>query len=350
MTAEHEASPPATQTPNALISLSETDPVIAGLQVVDLFRDSAKNYVEACVVIARVFERHDQSSRELATFIDVLIEAKVVSRREGNRGNRSSKLSKLRKIGENQDLLLHPGMSRCVELGYTVAYQACLLYDALPGSPDEKKAALVSQIENAQDLSKEFLVDETARIKAMGDAGSNAGPLPSSPDQSRNTPLLNLSGIDGLLATPSRKDIRILAETYADDATLFRCLPVHERVADDATLVVITKIIDIPTIATRLLPCCGFKRLTHVLLLRQPPSSEVTDFDVVIIANRGEVEPLLLTDWTWLEAKTTLDPISIANRILLNAERRVHMFASAETKDWQSLIGDAAWAEKPSIK
>jgi hypothetical protein len=350
MTAEHEASPPATQTPNALISLSETDPVIAGLQVVDLFYDSAKNYVEACFVIARVADRHHQSSQEFAAFIGVLIEAKVVSRREGNRGAKSSKLSKLRKIGENRDLLLCPGMSRCVELGYTVAYQACLLFDALPGSSDEKKAALASRIESAQDLSKEFLVEETARVKAMGDAGSNAGSLRSSPDESTNTPLLNLSGIDGLLATPSQKDIRVLAENYADDATLFRCLPMHERVADDATLVVITKIIDIPTIATRLLPCCGFKRLSHVLLVRQPPSSEVTDFDVVIIANRGEVEPLLLTDWTWLDAETTLDPISIANRILLNSERRVHMFASAQAEGWQSLIGDAAWIEKPSIK
>ena len=332
------------------VSLGETDPVSEGNRIVELFARSAQEYVAACVLIKNMLKRFPHGTPEFTQFAEVLVSARHLSESEAARGAKSGKLSKLCKIGEYADVLLLPELLRCVEAGYTVAYQACLLHEALPGELDTKTQALIEIVDSAPDLTKEHLVGKTQDAKAINtdidDDQSNA-----EPDEPDILQQIAQQSIDLILATPPRETMRLLSETLSDHSALFRCLKFYELVAKEAVLVVIAKIAGLPTIEAKLFPCCGFKRFAHVLLVRQPTSADIGGADVVIVGIRGSVQPILLTSDSWLSEKDeVLDPVAIAERLFPDAERKLHVFATERSDSWSTLIGDENWSEQLTLK
>jgi hypothetical protein len=114
--------------PGNSVSPGETDPVTEGNRIIELFAKSAQEDIAACVLIRRTLDRFPHGTTEFFELAQVLIAARHLSESEAARGPKSGKLSKLCKIGDYADVLGLPELLRCVEAGYTVAYQACLLY------------------------------------------------------------------------------------------------------------------------------------------------------------------------------------------------------------------------------
>ena len=90
---------------------------------------------------------------------------------------------------------------------------------------------------------------------------------------------------DLILLTPTRRDLQRLGEDYAGE--LPWCLRVDDRLAVKAAVMVIALLADFPTIASRLLPSCGFENISHVFLVREPVDADVTGAQVIVIAERG---------------------------------------------------------------
>ena len=95
---------------------------------------------------------------------------------------------------------------------------------------------------------------------------------------------------DLVLLTPSERDLKHLRADYAGAQTLKNCLPPHAHLEGNAAIVVAAKIPDLPVIADVLLLLAGFKRPTRVLLARRPASPDVSDAEVLIAAERGDIE------------------------------------------------------------
>jgi hypothetical protein len=95
------ALPEQSDNAGVLVSFGETDSIAEGMRAVELFTKSARDYVEACVVILRMVQRYAHGSPELEQFTSVLVASKHLSEKEASRGPKSGKLSKLCKIGEH---------------------------------------------------------------------------------------------------------------------------------------------------------------------------------------------------------------------------------------------------------
>ena len=111
-------------------------------------------------------------------------------------------------------------------------------------------------------------------------------------------------GFDLILLTPTRRDLQRLGEDYAGEVPW--CLRVHEHVCVRAVAIVIASLADFPTIASRLLPSCGFENISHVFLVREPVDADVTSAQVIVIAERG-VGSDHMPDFQWLPAGESLD-------------------------------------------
>jgi hypothetical protein len=142
--------------------------------------------------------------------------------------------------------------------------------------------------------------------------------------------------------------MRLLAETFADQSVLFRFLPFYKQIAEVAAAVMIGTVADLPVIAAKLLPCCGFKRFSHVFLIRRPASADIGTADIVVVASRGEKQPILLVVGSTKQSQ--INPTVIAKRLISDAEQKLHVFAETRSDGWVSLIGDENWAERPAVK
>lgn len=343
------ASPGSSEENTSLVSPSETDPAAEGMRIVELFAKSAQEYVAACVLIRQTLGLFPHGTPEFYQFAEILIAARHLSESEAARGPKSGKLSKLCKIADYANILLLPGLLRCVEAGYTVAYQACLLHACLPGDEGAKTRALIEIVDAAPELTKDYLAQQTEAAKANEVASDDD----RSDENTGNHDVfgsIDRKSIDLILAAPQPDILRVISQTLSDQSALFRCLKFHELVAKEAVVVVIAKVVNLSVIETKLFPCCGFKRFAHVLLVRKPASVDISSADAVVIGVRGKPHPILLTEDSWLDGQSSLDPVALANRLFPDSENRLHVFAQERTEGWTSLIGDENWSERPVLK
>jgi hypothetical protein len=163
-----------------------------------------------------------------------------------------------------------------------------------------------------------------------------AGPSGSTVEIDRNK-------YDLILLTPDFRDVRSLKADLTEGEDLPLCLRVHEQVDDDAVAIVVARLVDFPIIATRLLPHCGFDSASRVILAREPIGRDVTDADIVIIADRGRKPFQLPNDFVWPAKDQSIDAVSIAARLQHDAANRLHLFASSDSEGWNSVIGGKNW-------
>jgi hypothetical protein len=157
---------------------------------------------------------------------------------------------------------------------------------------------------------------------------------------------------DLVVLTPSESDLKLLRADYADPERLKKCLPLHEQLEKEAAaVIIITRLRELPVMA-KVLPFWGFSRPPRILLARGPKSPDVTDAEVLIAAERGDIEFNAPEDWP-----DDADPIEIAQRFYRDASSRpLHLFATPEAakaeanKSRRVIIGDDSWLELPSVR
>jgi hypothetical protein len=336
---DHGLGPAAEERAGYEVSLGETDPTALGAWVVRGLRSSVRAVIDACVVVAETVRRFEGDRDSLDEFLAVLADGNVIPRRQARLGSKSSKLSKLRKIGSYAELLCRDEIIKHLEPGYTVNYHVTLLYEALPGDEQARMKRLVKILEAEGGLSREFLIRQTELAKqARGAQARQAAGL-----WDDGAVFESGRDFDLILLTPNRRDLQRLSEDYTDE--LPWCLRVHERVAEKASAVVVARLADLPTVANRLLPSCGFARLSHVLLLREPIEAEITEAQVVVLAERGRRESDRLLDLPWLPHDESVDFVSMAKRLVPDAANRLHVFAPSKSDSCCSIIGEANWSQ-----
>jgi hypothetical protein len=325
----------------------------ASLVAADWHR-SAESLILACVRIKDDLLAFGQDQTLLEAFLTGLVDGHVLSRAEAKLGRRAPKLVKLVKIGEHAELLRQKEISPFLVPSYSTIYQLVVLFEQLPkGEQGTKELARILAAHSGE-ISREYLSEETRRLKQMRSAakGVTAARITSEPVAEQKPDNLAEAGkkFDLLLLTPREKDLAFLRADYADGSTLQRCLPQLKRIEHSAAAVIAARIFDLPMIVNVLLPLCGFLRLSRVLLARQPTSPDVTDADVFVTAQRGEIRFSPPEDPRWLDDADPIDSAEIAARLFPATSRRLHVFASAKADGWHCLVGDDSWAEQPSLR
>jgi hypothetical protein len=147
---------------------------------------------------------------------------------------------------------------------------------------------------------------------------------------------------DLVLLIPSKRDLKLLLSDYAEqEKTLRRCLPLHQVMVQDVAVIIAAKISDLPAI-TDVLTIYGFKRPSRVLLAGRPDGADVTDAEVLIIIERGDIgfsEP----KGGWLNGD---DLVEIARELYPDVSSSLLVFGSTKADGWRC----RSWAEMPSIR
>jgi hypothetical protein len=313
----------------------KTDPTVLAQRVAEGIRAGVRSVIEACLLLVEALRLLETDSLLLDQFRLALVGENVIPRRSARLGFEKSHLSMLRKIGEFAFLLLDDAIFRYLEPGRSILYYVIRLYEELSGSHRDRIARLVELFEAEGGLSRDFLIEQVKKAERT-----------RQPDtvQAADPWLLATSDrdYDCILMTPiGRRDIRRLVD-YADRPPL--CLRVHERVSKDAIGIAIARLVDLPTIENKLFPGCGFASISRVLIPQQPADPDVTNTQVVVIATRGQRNSSDLAEFHWLAGAASIDPVSLASRLVPDAENRLHLFATAESDGWNSIIGEANWS------
>jgi hypothetical protein len=113
--------------------------------------------------------------------------------------------------------------------------------------------------------------------------------------------------------------------------------------------VVLARIADLPTVAETLLPLCGFNTFSYVLLPEKPTRPDVTNIEVIVVAERGRGNLFPIYFDRWPADDGPLDARSIAARLAPTASQRLHVFATDSTEGWTCVVGDDSWADLPTV-
>jgi hypothetical protein len=326
-------------------SFGKIDATAEGKLVVYGFRAGVRAVIDACVRTAETIRHFQGDPEAIDDFLAVLVDGSVISAKEARLGLASPKLSKLRAIGANAELLRREEILHHLDPGYTIIYQVVVLYNELQGDAETRFAQLADILRTERPLSREALSLRTELAKRA--KRPPVEPLPASRSSADESEVVRIvdrpdEQFDLLLASLSSvSDPRKLSCDYGDRPPL--ALRVKGRIAPEAVAVVVAQLSDIPTIENKLLPRWGFDRIARVLLLRQPSQPDVSRAEVVVVAVReGWAEDQVGIDW--LRDDEALDPIRLASRLMPDANSRLHLFASAQTDGWCSIVGDENWS------
>jgi hypothetical protein len=147
---------------------------------------------------------------------------------------------------------------------------------------------------------------------------------------------------DLVLLTPSKRDLKLLLSDYAEqEKTLRRCLPLHQVMVQDVAVIIAAKISDLPAI-TDVLTIYGFKRPSRVLLAGRPDGADVTDAEVLIIIERGDIG-FRKPEGGWLNGD---DLVEIARELYPDVSSSLLVFGSTKADGWRC----RSWAEMPSVR
>jgi hypothetical protein len=334
---------------------AEGTAVVAGL------RSGVLSTIEACVRTLEATIKFRSDVDAVTAFMGPLVEAKILSPNEAHLGLNSPKLSRLCKIGRYADWLRHPQMmdyffdTGCS--GSTLIYQASVLLDEMPDDlgDDERIEQLVGILRRERVDTRQAMLRITKKLKdaRRGPSKSASAPVGSSTNEPTTVPVDGVPDtgpvqiardFDLVLATPGRSDIRRLREDY--DGPLPECLRIGENIADDAVMIVIAALSDLPVIENKLLPYFGFEGISpRLFLARSPIGPEVTGEQVIIVAERGSGNRACVFGIEWLADDESIDPLTLASRLVPDAMNKLNLFASAETDGYQSIVGGVNWSQ-----
>lgn len=336
------------------------DPAAEASLVAADWHRSAESLILACTRIKDAFLTFGNEQALLKAFITGLVDGRVLSRAEAKLGRAAPKLSKLIKIGDQADLLRRTEIFPFLGPSYTTIYHVTVLFEKLPKGDEEQTIKELERIlaKCPGELSRDYLIEETSRLKKglkpkrSAATGVTAARVSGEPPAAQKPRDLIAAGeeFDLLVLTPREKDLAHLRADYSDGSTLARCLPLHRLTAHDAAAIIMARMSDVPVIEDKLLPLCGFRRLSRVLLVQRPTCPDVTDAEVMITAEHGEMRLNPPEDGNWFDDAGPIDSLAIAARLFPATSRRLHVFAPAQADGWHCLVGDGSWAERPSLR
>jgi hypothetical protein len=319
--------------------------------VVGGFRSGVRAVIDACVRTNEAVQSFpDDNSDLIDAFLAVLVEGNIMSRSEARLGKASPKLSKFKAIGQKAEMLRDERVFRYLTPGYTPIYQVTVLYSVLDGDEVYRFDQLVRELAALSPLSRDGLIARTAEIKR---AKRGASTLPSisiagdRPAGSEADPTASVAAdFQVVLLTPDRsRDFWKLSEDYTTDPKFLRIG--SELLAEDAVAVVIARLADIPVIENRLLSILHFSYVSQVCLVRMPSHPDVTGAEVLIIAHRKQTD--FTANFTWVATSEELDVKAVVERLLPDAGKKLHLFASEESggssAGWVSVVGDQNWGQ-----
>jgi hypothetical protein len=317
---------------------SNTDPLILASRVAERIHLGVRSMIDACILINEGVKYFEADREMLDQFRKALVNAHVIPSRSARLGDvDKSKLSMLRKIGEYADLLLEEKLFKFLEPGRSILYHVIRLHELLLGNHQDRIARLVELFEAQGSLTRGFLIDQINLAKRASEADSNqvADPWASAASD---------QDFDSIVATlADRRDVRRLAEDYPDRSPL--CLRIHEHVAKNAVGFFFARIADLPVIENKLLPGCGFSGMSRVFLVRGPLDADITDAEVIVMAERGPRDGDPPVDFEWFPHGEALDAVSLASRLAPNAANRLHLFATADRSGCTTVVGEANWSQ-----
>jgi hypothetical protein len=327
-----------------------------GAAVAAMLRAGVFNTIDAGVKTLEVKINSGGDQQVFDDFVAPLVKNKFLSSYEKRLGWASPNVDKLCQIGENVDLLRHERFisyfmaTSCS--GYTLVYQLTVLLGEMPADlgDDGRVQRLVDTLEREDIDTRQGMLDLTRQLKK-----AKRGPrldLPTfaeaqppdqiSVDETGDPPSVHVEdGSDLVLAMPDRSDLRKLREGYVNPP---RCLKVGEAIADNAVVIVVATLSDLPVIQYYFLPYFGFEGITPRLLLPQSPAGpEVTEAQVLIVAERPSGNRARLSEIVWPTEGETIDPLTLAAQLVPDARKKLVIFASEGTDGCQSIVGDANW-------
>jgi hypothetical protein len=354
-------------TPPAIASLSPENNLYHGTNaaaaegaaVAAMLRAGVFNNIDAGVKTLEVKVKSGGDQQAFDDFAGPLVKNKFLSSFEARLGWASPKVDKLCKIGENADLLRH---KRFIQYymetgcsGYTLPYQLTVLLGQMPADlgDDGRVERLVDILERENIATRQGLLHLTKQLK-----NAKRGPWVDLPTRTEAQPPGQISagetcdpptvhvkgGSDLVLAMPNRSDMRKLREDY--ESPLPRCLQVGEAIADDAVMIVIAKLSDLPVIENKLLPYYGFEGGALRLFLAQLPTGpDVTEAQILIVAERPSGNRTRLTEIAWPAEGETIDPLTLAAQLVPDARETLVVFASEEIDGCQSVVDGANWEQ-----
>jgi hypothetical protein len=324
------------------LSQCESDPAGEGTRVVQGLRSGARAIINACVVVASTVRRHEKDRASIDKFIGALVDGNVVSQAEARMGLASPKVSKLRTIGDHATLLLREDIFQHLSPSYSLMHLACVLFSSLIGNEEARVGELVKIFAREGTLSRNFLEDQIKQVKSKSvpKTSTSNGPLKRTADKNAE---VSSHAHDVVFLEPNDRDIRRLNDDYPDE--LPPCLRVNELIAEDASAIVITRLIDLPIVVNKLLPYCGFDCPSRIMLAQDPNSRDVTNAEIVMVAVRGQKRFDLPENFAWPPIGEPIDINSIVAALVPDVENKLHIFASDETEGWSSVIGEANWSQ-----
>ena len=321
------------------ILLSKSEGRAAGEAVVQSVNSARFSIIEAAVLIKNDLNRFQQHREAVDGYLDVLVTGGVIAKGDARLGEQASKLSAYRKVGEHAELISR--FCRYFDPSLYVYYDVVRLFEAL----GKDETALEHRLRAMAHLgvSRESLQQAIRELKS-------ARPIPAicslAQENSTDTTATFKESVGEfglILATPSKADIRLLAQDIIDQSVSTpRCMRVHERTAHTAVLLVASFIVDIPVVVQRLLPYCGFSDASHIFLTEDPKGHEITRCAALTVAFRGDYA-IPVSD---LEATVAnrASPLEVAVSLATEDDGRLHLFAAKQSDGWTSIVGTDNWS------
>jgi hypothetical protein len=321
---------------------------------------------DACVAVAEALDRFQGDHLAITAFMRPMAEVNIFSEQEARLGRDSPKLSRLGTVGRCADQLRQPALANYfLEIdswGYSLLHQATVLLGQMPKglTDDERALGVVEKLRQEGVTTRLGMIQLTKKLKnAKRDPDANrlparaptaasaiAGSTIAVEETPDTQPAEAARCFDLIVATPKRFDNSRLRDPR-EESLLPRCLCVAARgdVADDAVMIVMTRLSDVTTIEDRILPYCGFEGVRpRVFLLSRPAGSEVTDVQVLVVVERGSSDRVRWETIRWFADNEQVDPLAFAEELVPNANSKLQLFATSETDGWHAIVGDDNWS------
>jgi hypothetical protein len=313
----------------------KTDYRVLASKIAQGIRSGARSMIDACVLLHDGMLGCDGDAALKDTFLVELAAKNVIPKRSSRTGEgfEKSKLSMLRKIGANADLLLDERLFKYLEPGRSILFHLVRLYEELQGGHEQRVDELVKRLSVQGALSRRYLIDqikleEKANGKGQKEKSAELWAVKVKTDS-------DTDDFDVVLLTPSQEALTRLDQYSFDE--LSRQLLGNFRISNDGCGIAVVRLADISKVE-RLLQAIGLVRVSQVLLPYVPDGPIVTDETVVVFGERSSAVCIDLDALEWLLPEEALDVHGLAGRLLPTAKSRLHLFASAETEGWSSLI------------
>jgi hypothetical protein len=321
-------------TPTPLFT-EKSNGAFVGKQVVGNIGSSLEEVLTGCVRTHQFIDGIGDDAAQLDAFTSALADGKVLSKLEARLGLSSPKLSKLRAIGKNVEFFRRPELfDYLVELhcsGISQIYQLLPLYAQYKGTDEERFKDFLRDVKAEPPTSR--TLSKLTRDLKQASRESEGGELGPAETHAR---LYDLICADLWYS----HDTAMLLEDWADRPPSI--LRVCERVAEDATAIVFTRLSDIPLVENKLLPGLGFDNISAVHLVHPPATSNITTAIVLVVAERGS--PASAADFQWSPPGQTVDLLTIAKLMFPEAKEKLHVLASSNAEDWDCMVGHENWS------